>query len=81
MLHRIPKEIAATVVITEPPVRRVWAATRLDYPVSSVETSRSLASSLGGDIDDSPPPWAERGSTFFFGYDPEGNQFGVIPRA
>jgi hypothetical protein len=24
-----------------------------------------------------PPEWAERDANFFFGYDPEGNQFGV----
>jgi hypothetical protein len=50
---------------------------RLDYPVTSIESSRRLARSLGGDIDDAPPAWAERSANFFFGHDPEGNQFGV----
>jgi hypothetical protein len=77
VLHRIPKQIADTIVITEPPVRRMWAATRLDFPVASVEDSRKLARALGGDIDDAPPPCAKPDSGFFFGYDPEGNQFGV----
>ena len=80
VLHRIPKQIADTIVITQPPVRRMWAATRLDFPVASVKDSRKLARSLGGDIDDAPPPWADRNADFFFGYDPEGNQFGVSER-
>ena len=58
----------------------MWAATRLDFPVASVKDSRKLARSLGGDIDDAPPPWADRNADFFFGYDPEGNQFGVSER-
>jgi catechol 2,3-dioxygenase-like lactoylglutathione lyase family enzyme len=81
LVHRIPKHIAAAIEIKRPPDRRVGGAIRLDYPVSSVERSRSLARSLGGDIDDAPPAWADRSATFFFGHDPEGNQFGVGPRA
>jgi hypothetical protein len=77
VVHRIPQHIAATMEIKQPPERRVAGAIRLDYPVSSVERSRGLARSLGGDIDEAPPPWADRGASFFFGYDPEGNQFGV----
>ena len=81
VLHRIPTQIADAIVITEPPVRRMWAATRLDFPVASIKDSRKLARSLGGDIDDAPPPWADRNTDFFFGYDPEGNQFGVTQRS
>lgn len=80
IVHRIPKQIADTIVITQPPVRRVWGATRLDFPVASVHDSRRFARSLGGDVDDAPPPWAERDANFFFGYDPEGNQFGLSER-
>jgi len=80
VVHRIPKQIADTIVITQPPVRRVWAATRLDFPVTSIRDARSLARSLGGDVDDVPPPWADRAAKFFFGYDPEGNQFGLSER-
>lgn len=76
VVHRIPANVAATIVIADPPVRRAWAALRLDYPVASVEDTRKLARSLGGDVDEQPPPWA--GSVdFFLGYDPEGNQFGL----
>jgi predicted enzyme related to lactoylglutathione lyase len=49
----------------------------LDFPVQSIDDSRRKALSLGGDIDDVPPNWAVGRTDFFFGYDPEGNQFGV----
>jgi hypothetical protein len=80
VVHQIPKQIAETIVITRPPVRRVWGALRLDFPVASIADARSLARSLGGDVDEAPPAWAERDAGFFFGYDPEGNQFGVSQR-
>ena len=80
VLHRIPKQIADSIVITDPPVRRTGAGTRLDFLVAKIKDSRKLARSLGGDIDEAPPPWADRNSSFFFGYDPEGNQFGVSAR-
>jgi catechol 2,3-dioxygenase-like lactoylglutathione lyase family enzyme len=77
IVHQIPKHIADAIAIRQPPERRVRGALRLDYPVSSIEDSRRLARSLGGDIDDAPPAWAPADAGFFFGYDPEGNQFGV----
>jgi catechol 2,3-dioxygenase-like lactoylglutathione lyase family enzyme len=80
VVHQIPKQIAETIVITQPPVRRVWGAIRLDFPVASIADTRSLARPLGGDVDDAPPPWADRKESFLFGYDPEGNQFGVRQR-
>jgi predicted enzyme related to lactoylglutathione lyase len=80
IVHQIPQAIADTIVVTQPPVRRVWGAIRLDFPVSSVGDSRRLARSLGGDIDEAPPAWAEPDAGLFFGYDPEGNQFGVCER-
>jgi len=80
VVHQIPKQIADTIVIAEPPIRRVWGAIRLDFPVASIADSRKLARSLGGEIDDAPPPWADRNANLFFGHDPEGNQFGVSQR-
>jgi predicted enzyme related to lactoylglutathione lyase len=77
VVHQIPKQIADGVVIEQPPKRRTSGAIRLDYPVRSVVESRRMARSLGGDIDEKPPQWADVNASFFFGYDPEGNQFGV----
>jgi hypothetical protein len=81
IVHQIPGHIADQITIAQPPVRRVWGAVRLDFPVQSIVDSRASARSLGGDIDDAPPPWADRNANFFFGYDPEGNQFGACERA
>ena len=77
VVHQIPKHIADGIVIERPPKRRESGAIRLDYPVQNIEESRRRAHSLGGGIDDAPPQWAERSANFYFGYDPEGNQFGV----
>jgi catechol 2,3-dioxygenase-like lactoylglutathione lyase family enzyme len=80
VVHQIPKPIAEAIVITEPPVRRVWGAIRLDFPVASIGDCRKLARALGGEVDDAPPPWADRNANLFFGHDPEGNQFGISQR-
>jgi predicted enzyme related to lactoylglutathione lyase len=77
VVHRISPHVAANIVIDRPPKRRVTGAIRLDFPVRDVAASRAAARSLGGDIDDVPPAWAAADANFFFGYDPEGNQFGV----
>jgi catechol 2,3-dioxygenase-like lactoylglutathione lyase family enzyme len=79
IVHQIPKAIADTIVLEEPPARRVSGAIRLDYPVGNIEECRRAARALGGAIDEKPPDWADPGAKFFFGYDPEGNQFGVRP--
>jgi catechol 2,3-dioxygenase-like lactoylglutathione lyase family enzyme len=81
IVHQIARHIADDIVIEQPPERRVWGAIRLDYPVHDIAESRRLARSLGGDIDDAPPEWADPNVSFFFGYDPEGNQFGVSQEA
>ncbi len=77
VIHQIPHSIADQIEILEPPVRREDGAVRLDYPVVDIRTSREVARSLGGDIDEAPPGWAERGTNFYLGCDPEGNVFGV----
>jgi len=80
VVHQVPKPIADSIVITDPPVRRVLGAMRLDFPVTKVADARKLARSLGGSVDDAPPPWADPKTNLFFGYDPEGNQFGISER-
>ena len=77
IVHQIPNHLADDITIKAPPERRVWGAIRLDYPVRDIDESRKAAGSLGGGIDVVPPPWADPNANFFFGYDPEGNQFGV----
>lgn len=81
IVHQIPPHLAADIKIDTPPERRVWAAIRLDYPVADLGESRRIAQSLGGGIDATPPEWADPHENFYYGYDPEGNQFGVSERA
>ena len=77
IVHLIPKQIADGITIDSPPKRRVQTVVRLDYPVHNIDDSRRHARLLGGNIDEAPLEWAKRDSNFFFGYDPEGNQFDV----
>ena len=77
VVHQIPAALAESVEITTPPERRERTAVRLDFPVRDVEAARRRAKQLGGQIDESPPPWAAGQQSFFLGYDPEGNVVGV----
>lgn len=76
VVHQIPAEHAVGVEVRTPPERRERASLRMDYPVADVTEARAAAERLGGKINATPPPWASEGS-FFLGFDPEGNVFGV----
>lgn len=80
VVQRIPDAIATAVVVSNPPRRRENGAVRLDFMIRDIAKSRADARSLGGEIDDQPPPWAA-GVDFYLGYDPEGNVFGATTGA
>lgn len=42
-----------------------------------VAAARAVARSLGGEIDDRPPPYGGNDTRFHLGHDPEGNVFGA----
>jgi predicted enzyme related to lactoylglutathione lyase len=77
IVHQIPRHIADGIVLQQPPHRRVDGALRLNFPVHSISETRRLARSLGGEVDDTPPEWAEPNANVFLGCDPEGNVFKV----
>ena len=77
VVHQIPSQLASSIEVSLPPERRERASMRLDYPIADIVKARAAAKRLGGQIDDSPPSWAEGDMTFFLGYDPEGNVFGA----
>lgn len=77
IVHQIPEHFAKNVVVTNPPQRREHGAIRLNFPIGDLAKARAVARSLGGEIDDRPPPWAGNDTTFHLGYDPEGNVFGA----
>jgi len=76
-VHQIPKHIANEITIKQPPERRLEGAIRLSFPVRSIEETRAIARSLGGELDDAPPAWANSNNNDFLGHDPEGNVFHV----
>ena len=75
IVHQIPPHFADEIVIEQPPHRRAEGALRLSFPVQNIAETRRLARSLGGEVDDTPPPWAEPTPNTFLGHDPEGNVF------
>ncbi len=72
-VHAIPPEIAAEIVIGDPPSRREDNATKLVLPVTSIAEARVIASALGGVIDPESRVWEFRGMRACDGHDPEGN--------
>src|SRR5688572_18724345 len=77
IVQQIPAQFIQGLVISDPPRRREHGAVRLDFIVDDISRSRSDARSLGGVIDDQPPPWAGGDIRFYLGHDPEGNVFGT----
>jgi predicted enzyme related to lactoylglutathione lyase len=70
---RISREIAATIEIAEPPVRRSEAAVKLVFFVSSISSVRASAASYGGALNPADKEWSFNGFTVCDGVDPEGN--------
>jgi len=77
VIHQIPAHLSAEIAVSVPPRRREQGSLRLDYPVADVGMARGTARRLGGQIDAAPPPWAGDDTSFFLGFDPEGNVFGA----
>jgi catechol 2,3-dioxygenase-like lactoylglutathione lyase family enzyme len=75
IVHQIPPHLADEIALEQPPRRRAEGALRLSFPVQNIAEARRLARSLGGDVDDAPPAWAEPNANTFLGHDPEGNVF------
>ena len=77
VIHGIPKTIAATIQITEPPKVREGNPIKLCLPVDSIHVARQKASELGGRVGPKTKEWEARGFRACDGYDPEGNVFQV----
>jgi catechol 2,3-dioxygenase-like lactoylglutathione lyase family enzyme len=70
---QIPHDIASTIEIAVPPVRRAKAAVKLVFFVSSIAGVRAAAEALGGVLDSTDKEWSFQGFTVCDGLDPEGN--------
>lgn len=76
VIHQIPEGMSQEITIATPPQRREQGALRLDFTIPNIIERRAMARLLGGQIDDLPPPWAGADTSFFLGFDPEGNVVG-----
>jgi predicted enzyme related to lactoylglutathione lyase len=77
VVHNIPKKVAATIEITEPPHIRVSMPIKICLPVLSIDAARTLAAALGGRVGAKKNEWQARGFIACDGHDPEGNVFQV----
>ena len=73
VLHAIPKRIAKTIVIADPPERREGVPVKLIFAVASIDEARRKAAPLGGVVDPPKKAWEARGFRACDGHDPEGN--------
>jgi len=69
----ISERIASTIEITNPPRRRIETPIKLVFPVASLEATRALAASHGGELNAPEREWEFLGRRVCDGQDPEGN--------
>ena len=73
VVHGIPPDIASTIDIAVPPLRRASAAVKPVFFVRSLATVRAKAASRGGVMNSTDQEWSFQGTTVCDGVDPEGN--------
>jgi predicted enzyme related to lactoylglutathione lyase len=73
VIHGIPKSIADTFIITDPPELRVDMPIKLFFPVSSLSDARAKAPALGGKVNPASTEWETGTFRACDGFDPEGN--------
>jgi predicted enzyme related to lactoylglutathione lyase len=72
---RIPKHIANSITIQNPPVRRENTPIKLVFFVESLANARVAAGPLGGALNAEEQEWRFEGYKVCDGCDPEGNVF------
>ena len=70
---QIPSDIASTIEITVPPMRRAMAAVKPVFFVSSMADVRTSVKAFGGVMNSSDKEWSFQGFKVCDGLDPEGN--------
>lgn len=73
VVHPIPKQIAKSIKIASPPVRRTDVPAKLIFPVADIAEVRARASALGGELNPPAKEFEARGFRACDGHDPEGN--------
>ncbi len=73
VIHAIPADVAATIIIADPPAARTNAALKFFFTVPSVSVARDLAKKLGGVVLETQ--YEGKGFLVSNAVDPEGNIF------
>lgn len=85
VVHAIPRGIAKTIVIEQPPQRREDTPIKPVFGVASLAAARAFAAALGGVVDGPQREWTYerlgRTRTMCDGHDPEGNVFQLWQQA
>ena len=72
-LVAVPKVVAATWIISDPPERREETPVKLAFEVASIEELRPIVAGRGGQADPAGSAWDFRGFRHLDCLDPEGN--------
>ena len=75
VILQIPERIAASITIEKPPRKRENTPIKLFLNVSSIESARQTAKTLGGELNGADKEWKFHGVKRCDGIDPEGNVF------
>lgn len=73
VVRQIPSNLASTISIAAPPVRRAEAAVKLVFFVPSIARVRAVAEGRGGLLNGIEKEWVFHGRKVCDGLDPEGN--------
>ena len=72
---QVPPDVAAGIVLAEPPAVREETPIKLSFAVTDFEAARQAADAGGGRLKPTDTAWAWRGCLHLDGVDPEGNVF------
>ena len=73
VIHTIPRKIAASIVIADPPAPREETPLKPTFVVGSLAAVRRAVEATGGYLKPESGAWHFRGHVVLDGWDPEGN--------
>jgi predicted enzyme related to lactoylglutathione lyase len=73
-IHRVPAHLAASIVVTVPPVVREDTPIKPVFHVADLDALRAVVFASGGGLFPKEAAWEHRGATVLDGCDPEGNR-------
>jgi hypothetical protein len=73
VIIEIPRALAASVAIDDPPRRRTETPIKLVFPVRRIGETRDAALRCGGELNPPEREWDFNGCRVCDGHDPEGN--------